>query len=101
MVTSAGGVLSWKNRMRKDGTAIATRMTTGITVQATSISVLCVVFDGVGLALALNLTITINKSASTNKVMIVMIHSKTSWNPMISSMVGAADFWKPICHGTG
>ena len=87
--------------MRNDGTAIATRITTGITVQATSISVLCVVFEGVGLALALNFTITINKSASTNKVMIVMTQSRMSWNQVMSSMVGAADFWKPICHGTG
>src|SRR5882757_7117804 len=101
MVTSAGGVLSWKNRMRNDGTAITTRMTTGITVQATSSSVLCVVRDGVGLVLALNFTITISNSASTNSVMIVMTQSRKSWNQVMSSMVGAADFWKPICHGTG
>ena len=33
-----------------DGTAIATRMITGTSVQITSSSVLCVVRDGVGLA---------------------------------------------------
>ncbi len=42
-------------------------------VHATSIRVLCVVFDGTGLALALNFTITMTSSASTNNVMAVMI----------------------------
>ncbi len=49
-------MLSWKNRRRNDGIAITTRIRTGITVHATSISVLWVVLEGVGLALALNLT---------------------------------------------
>src|SRR5438128_7707488 len=98
MVRSDFGTLSCTNRMRNDGTAITTRMTTGITVQATSSNVLCVVLEGVGLALALNFTITTSKSASTNKVMIVMTQSRKSWNQVMSSMVGAADFWKPICH---
>ena len=38
--------------------AMAMRMMIGTTVQATSTAVLCVVFDGTGLALALKRTIT-------------------------------------------
>ena len=37
---------------------MTTRMITGTIVQATSISVLCVVFEGVGLAFSLNRQIT-------------------------------------------
>ena len=69
MVRSDGGMLSCTNRMRNDGTAITTRMTTGMTVQATSSSVLWVVRDGVGLARALNFTITMSSSTSTKTVM--------------------------------
>src|SRR5215212_5304338 len=101
MVRSAGGMLSCVNRIRNDGTAITTRMTTGITVQATSSSVLCVVRDGVGLALALNLTITTNSSARTNTVSAMMIQRTKLWNQVMSSIEGAADCWKPICHGVG
>ncbi len=61
-------MVSWTNRRRNDGTAITTRMMTGITVQATSSSVLCVVFDGVGLAFALNFTMMMSSSASTKSV---------------------------------
>ena len=43
-------------------------MSTGTTVQTTSIRVLCVVREGTGLARALNRTITITSSASTNSV---------------------------------
>ena len=42
------------------------RIRIGATVHTTSIVVLCVVFDGVGLALALNFIITINSRPSTN-----------------------------------
>src|SRR5215213_5545327 len=101
MVRSAGGMLSCTNRMRNDGTAITTRIITGSTVQATSSSVLCVVRDGVGLAAALNFTITISSSASTKIVMAMMIQRTKLWNQVMSSMVGAADCWKPICQGVG
>src|SRR5215213_11731221 len=101
MVRSAGGMLNCVNRMRNEGTAITTRITTGMTVQATSRSVLCVVRDGVGLAFALNLTITISSKARTNTVIAMMIQSTKLWNQVMSSMVGAADCWKPICHGVG
>src|SRR5215467_11775333 len=76
MVRSAGGVLSWTNRMRNDGRAMMTRMTTGITVHNTSTNVLWVVRDGVGLALALNFTITVTSNARTNTVMPVMIPNR-------------------------
>src|ERR1043166_1059619 len=101
MVRCDGGMLGCTNRMRNDGIAITTRMTTGITVQATSSSVLCVVFDGVGLAVALNLTMMMSSSASTNTVMTMMIQSTKSWNQTMSSIVGAAEPWKPICQGDG
>ena len=101
MVRSDGGVLSCTNRMRNEGIAITTRIITGITVQATSIMVLCVVRDGVGLARALNFSITSTSRISTNAVMPAMIQSTKSWNQMMSSIVGAADCWKPICHGDG
>src|SRR6266850_1504832 len=72
MVMSDGGVFICTNRIRNEGTAITTRMTTGITVQATSIRVLWVVRDGVGLARALNFTITMTSRASTNIVIAVL-----------------------------
>jgi hypothetical protein len=56
--------------------AIATRITTGTTVQSTSIRVLWVVREGVGLALALYFTATQTSSASTNSVMTVITQSK-------------------------
>src|SRR5262245_51165222 len=101
MVRSDGGVLSCTNRMRNDGIAITTRMTTGITVQATSSRVLWVVRVGVGLALALNFTMQMTRSASTNAVIAAMSQSRKLWNQMMSSMVGAADCWKFICQGLG
>src|SRR6266853_3203985 len=101
MVRSAGGVLSWKNRMRNDDSAMTTRTTTGTTVHNTSTNVLCVVRDGVGWALALNLTITITSSARTNTVMPVMIHNTKVWRQITSSITGLADSWRPICQGVG
>src|SRR6188508_2719786 len=101
MVRSAGGVLSCTNRMRNDGIAITTRMRTGMTVQATSIIVLWVVREGVGLAFALNFTMHVTSRTRTNTVMPVMIQSTKLWNQVMSSIVGAADRWKPNCHGTG
>lgn len=46
---------SWVRRVRNEGIATATRIRTGMMVQATSIAVLCVVRDGVGFAFSLNL----------------------------------------------
>ena len=48
-------------------------MTTGTVVQATSRMVLCVVLDGVGLALALKRTKIINNKRDTNNTMPTMI----------------------------
>ena len=48
-------------------------MTTGMTVQRTSIVVLCVVLLGVGFAFALYLTTTQMSSARTNSVITVMM----------------------------
>ena len=63
-------------------TAMPTRISTGISVQATSIRVLWVVREGTGLALALNLTITMISSASTNSVMTVMMHEQPVVEPV-------------------
>src|ERR1700742_4114890 len=101
MVRSDGGVLSCTNRMRNDGIAITTRITTGITVQATSIRVLWVVRDGVGLAFALNFTMQMTSRARTKAVITAMTQSRKWWNQTMSSIVGAADCWKPICQGEG
>ena len=61
-----------RNKSLNDGTAIAVRITTGISVQATSSSVLCVVLVGTGLAFALKRKITISSSTRTNNVIAVM-----------------------------
>ncbi len=57
------------NSSRNDGTAMTTRMNTGITVQATSRSVLWVVREGTGLAPALKRTMMMNSSTRTKMVM--------------------------------
>ena len=83
MVRSALGVSSCRNSNRNDGTAIATRISTGISVHATSIRVLWVVLEGIGLALALNFTTTIINSTSTNSVITVMVPTSQLWNQMM------------------
>src|ERR1700704_4364193 len=94
MVTSAFGISSSLNKSLKDGNTSISRISTGSTVHATSISVLWVVFDGTGLALALNLTITMISSASTNKVMTVVITTRKLWNRWMSSITGDAESWR-------
>ena len=51
---------------------MTTRITTGISVQATSSSVLWVVREGVGLARALNRTMMISSRARTNNDIAMM-----------------------------
>ena len=80
---------------------MATRISTGISVQATSISVLWVVLEGTGLALALNFTTTMTKSASTNRVISVMITSSRLWKLMMFSITGVAASCSVISHGLG
>ena len=58
MNTSAFGRVNSSVRSRNDGIAMITRMITGMIVQATSINVLCVVFEGVGFAFSLNFQTT-------------------------------------------
>src|SRR6202012_5333793 len=90
MVRSALGTSSSRNRSRNDGTTRATRISTGISVQATSIRVLWVVLEGTGLALALNFTTTMISSASTNNVMTVISTSRKLWNQVMFSITGDA-----------
>src|SRR5918995_3986006 len=101
MVRSALGMSSCWNRSRNEGIEIATRISTGIRVQATSISVLWVVLEGTGLALALNLTTTMTSSTSTNSVMRVMIQTSQVWNEVIVSITGEADSCRVHSHGAG
>src|SRR6516165_9429822 len=101
MVRSALGRSSCRNRSRNDGTAMLTRIKTGISVQATSINVLWVVRDGTGLARALNLIITVTRSASTNSVITVMMPRSRAWNEWMSSITGVADCCSVNSHGAG
>src|SRR5712672_1364369 len=101
MVRSAFGMSSSWNSSRNDGTAIPTRISTGMMVQATSISVLCVVLEGTGLALALNFTATIASSASTNSVMMVMSQNRKLWNQMMFSITGVAASCSVYSQGAG
>src|SRR5262245_32051416 len=82
--------------------AMITRMRIGATVQMISISVLWVVFEGLGLLLALNFTMTTINKARTKRVMIAVIgRSRKLWNQWMSSATGLAASWSPICHGWG
>src|SRR3954468_25091938 len=101
MVRSAFGTSSSRNRRRNDGTEIPTRISTGTSVHATSISVLWVVRDGTGLALALNFTTTVTSSASTNSVMTVMIQSSMLWNQAMLSITGVAAPCSVYSQGAG
>src|ERR1700704_4746593 len=101
MVRSAFGMSSCWNSRRNDGTAMATRISTGMMVQATSISVLCVVLEGTGLALALNFTAMITSNASTNSVMMVMSQNRKLWNQMMFSITGVAASCSFHSHGAG
>src|SRR4030081_2694877 len=101
MVRSALGISSSKNSRRNDGTAMPTRISTGISVQATSIRVLWVVLEGTGWALALNLIATAARSPSTNSVMMVMIQSRMLWNEVMLSITDEADPCSLYSHGAG
>src|SRR5215211_1239054 len=101
MVMSAFGVSSCRNSRRNDGTAMPTRISTGISVQATSIRVLWVVLEGTGLALALNFTTTMTNSASTNSVITVIITSSKLWKLVMFSITGVAASCSVISHGLG
>src|SRR5438309_769520 len=101
MVTSAFGTSSSRKRSLNDGIAIATRINTGISVHATSIRVLWVVFEGTGLALALNLTTTMTSSASTNSVITVITTRRPVWNAVMKSITSVADSCSLYSHGAG
>src|SRR3954447_19767383 len=101
MVRSALGTSSCRNKRRNDGTAMPTRISTGISVHATSIRVLWVVLDGTGLALALNLTTTTTRSASTNSVIRVISTNRKLWNQVMLSITGEADSCNVHSHGAG
>src|ERR1700712_1082590 len=101
MVRSALGMSSCWNSRRNDGTAMPTRISTGISVHATSIRVLCVVLEGTGLALELNLTTTMISNASTNSVMTVISTNRKLWNQVMLSITGEADSCSFHSHDAG
>src|SRR3954469_9169727 len=101
MVRSAFGMSSSWNNSRNEGTAMPTRISTGMMVQATSISVLWVVLDGIGLALALNFITTMTSSASTNSVMMVISQNRKLWNQMMFSITGVAASCSVYSQGAG
>ena len=70
-------------------------------VQAISSGALWVVRDGVGLDRELNRTITMPSKIKTNTAIALVIQNKNVLKPVMSSMIGVAESWKPICHGTG
>src|SRR4051794_24331159 len=75
--------------------AIATRISTGTSVQTTSRKVLWVVRDGTGLAPRRNLTITISRRRRTKAVITVMIGiSSLLWNQSASWPIGVTCGWK-------
>src|SRR5579883_1283430 len=101
MVTSALGISSSRNNSLNDGIAIVTRISTGMSVQATSMRVLWVVREGTGLVLALNLTITVTRSARTKRVMTVMVPRSQLWNAVMKSITSVADPCSLYSHGAG
>ncbi len=94
-ITSGFGMMSCSRRSRKDGIAIATRISTGRIVQATSSRVLCVVRDGTGFACSLNFTATAIRSASTNSEIAVMIQTSQVWKRCTSWATGVTG----VLHG--
>src|SRR3954449_9448619 len=98
MVRSALGISSCSNKRRNDGTAMPTRISTGISVHATSIRVLWVVREGIGLALALNFTTTATSNARTNSVMALMSQNRKLWNQTMLSITGVADSCSVYSH---
>ena len=101
IVISASVVRSAKNSKRYDGIAITTKMTMGSTVQTTSNTELCVVFEGTGLAFSLKRKMQINSRARTNRVMIVTIHNSSVWKSYIICAMGLAGVCKFSCHSFG
>src|SRR6187402_2782488 len=101
MVRSAFGMSSCRNSSLNEGIAMATRISTGISVQATSINVLWVVLEGIGLALALNLTTTAIRSPSTNSVITVIVTTSQVWNVVMKSITSVADSCSVHSQGAG
>src|SRR5262245_60468105 len=77
------------------------RTRTGITVHSTSINVLWVVREGVGLRFSLKRTITTTSNPSTNAEMITTIHNSLSCSRTTFCMTGVAASWKLHSHSFG
>ena len=79
-----------------------TRMRTGTTVQTTSITVLWVVFDGIGLRFSLKRHDHVEQQPQDEGGDHGDDHQQDRCgNASISSMTGEAAGWKPICQGSG
>ena len=70
---------------------MTTRMSAGITVQATSSAVLCVVREGLGLARSLKRMIMINSSANTKTVITAEMMVTKMWKSWIAVMIGVTE----------
>jgi hypothetical protein len=73
-------------------------MSTGTTVQTTSIKALCEVLDGIGLLRWLKRTMQTARSAITSRTITVMIASRNQWKLRTCSMMTVAAGWKFISH---
>ena len=70
-------------------------------VQATSSKVLCVVLDGVGLALSLKRTAQTTNKAKTNRQITVMIGINTQlYIEWIRAATSVTASWNPSCPGS-
>lgn len=81
---------------------MTTRIRIGATVQTTSMAVLWVVAEGLGLALALKRTTTMTSKASTSATMPMQVQSRMpSWKVWMESISGVTEGCRPIWPGTG
>ena len=96
-VTSAGGGLYCLLIRRIEGIAIATRISTGTTVQMTSITVLWLVREGIGLAPRRNLTIVSPSRISTKTLIAAhMMSSGPLWKAAASWPTSVTWSWMPL-----
>jgi len=88
-VTSACGGLYWWRSSRIEGIAIPTRISTGTSVQITSISVLCELRDGVGLAPRRKRTSATTRRTNTSALIAAQtVSSRLLWKAAASLPMG-------------
>jgi hypothetical protein len=99
---SAGGLRYWRASRVMEGIAIATRISTGMPVHSTSISVLWLVFDGTVLRRRLKRVITHSSRPSTSRQIATISGSRIPlWNHSAKLPSGEYCGWKVIAPGVG